>query len=124
MGVRIVGLLHVRLMRMGLLISNREPVIRPEEGFKHLAFEVGGLMAVRTRILLDRNELNDRDRADVVKLAREAERLGIMTEAWKLRRVAGEPWTSEPLQQAFAACEYSHWMRLLHRWGLETKSPG
>lgn len=124
MGVRIVGLLHVRLMRRGLLISNREPVIRPEEGFKHLAFEVGGLMAVRTRILMDRNGLNDRDRAYVVGQAKEAERLGIMTEAWKLRRVAGEPWTSEPLRRALAACEYSRWMRILHRWGLETKSLG
>jgi hypothetical protein len=124
MGVRIVGLLHIRLVRAGLLLSGREPVIGPEEGFEHLVFALGRLMAVRTRILSDPNELDARDRADVAELATEAERLGIMTEAWKLRRIAGEPWTSEPLRQAFAACEYSRWMRTLHRWGLGTKSPG
>lgn len=123
MGVRIIGLLHFRMTRAGLLISGREPLIGPEAGFEHLVFALGTLMAVRTKMISDPAGFQIWNQAEIVELAIKAERLGIMTEAWKLRRVSGEPWTSELLQRAFAACEYSPWMRTLHRCGFETKPP-
>jgi len=118
MGVRIAGMLQARLAALGWLPSGaRRPVIGAVEGFEHLAFVLGRSMALRWSVRTGEVDI-DAVRPQVEELAVSTERLGISTEAWKLRRLLGAPWGAPEVQRNYRACEYAAWMKLLHAQGL------
>ncbi len=122
MGVRVVAMLQLRLRaREWLPPSTRSPGIGPLEGFDHMAFALGQVMTIRALV---RTGLVQSDPSELLRRALQAEQMGLISEAWKLRRLAGQPWSSYPVQRVFQRCEYLPWLRLMWRLGLATSPIG